>query len=179
MSLWSIKYDKVHSGVPVDKTWQIINASRLSASWCPTACSCGPFFFLASDPKTSWDSPLVLDGLDWLIVQYNLMTKKQLHWQKKHSIFQPFFIDFKLEEYIQTFRPVKMTFDMGQNKKKTKNWFFFQLNFGLVEQLDIFMGVTNKVYFMILKWELYDWIKAPPIARDASLQAEKRDLGRR
>lgn len=70
-----------------------------------------------------------------------------------------------------------MTFDMGQNKKNKKKIADASSNSTLDWLNNLtFLWVWPVKFFMILKGELYDWIKASQIA---SLQAEKRDLGRK
>lgn len=70
-----------------------------------------------------------------------------------------------------------MTFDMGQNKKNKKKIADASSNSTLDWLNNLtFLWVWPVKFFMILKGELYDWIKESQIA---SLQAEKRDLGRK
>lgn len=70
-----------------------------------------------------------------------------------------------------------MTFDMGQNKKNKKKIADASSNSTLDWLNNLtFLWVWPVKFFMILKGELYNWIKASQIA---SLQAEKRDLGRK
>lgn len=70
-----------------------------------------------------------------------------------------------------------MTFDMGQKKKNKKKIADASSNSTLDWLNNLtFLWVWPVKFFMILKGELYDWIKESQIA---SLQAEKRDLGRK
>lgn len=70
-----------------------------------------------------------------------------------------------------------MTFDMGQKKKNKKKIADASSNSTLDWLNNLtFLWVWPVKFFMILKGELYNWIKASQIA---SLQAEKRDLGRK